>query len=100
MSVLLYSGETSAVVKQYINPLAVFQMNCLQRICCISLLDHVPNLDILNRCNTFFAEPQLQSKRLRWLGHIFKMPNDRLPNMLLFVNSGGFTNLVALGHFR
>jgi len=48
MSVLLYSGETWAVVKQHISPLAVFQMNCLRRICGISLRDHVPNVVILN----------------------------------------------------
>jgi len=48
MSVLLYSGETWAVVKQHISPLAVFQMNCLRRTCGISLRDHVPNVVILN----------------------------------------------------
>ncbi len=81
MSVLLYSGETWAVVKQHISPLAVFQMNCLRRICGISLRDHVPNVDILNRCNTL---SQLQGKRLRRLDHVFRMPNDRLPKKLLF----------------
>ncbi len=86
MTVLLYSGETWAVVKQHISPLAVFQMNCLRRIysCGISLRDHVPNVDILNRCNTLSVESQLQGKRLRWLGHLFRMPNDRLPKKLLF----------------
>ncbi len=84
MSVLLYSGETWAVVKQHISPLAVFQMNCLQRICGISLRDHVLNVDILNRCKTLSVESQLQGKRLRWLGHVFRMPNDRLPKKLLF----------------
>ena len=84
MSVLLYSGETWAVVKQHISPLAVFQMNCLRRICDISLRDHVPNVDILNSCNTLSVESQLQGKRLRWLGHVFRMPNDRLPKKLLF----------------
>ncbi len=83
MSVLLYSGETWAVVKQHISPLAVFQMNCLRRICGISLRDHVPNVVILNRCNTLSVESQ-QGKRLRWLGHVFRMPNDRLPKKLLF----------------
>ena len=29
-------------------------------------------------------ESQLQSKRLRWLGHVLRMPNDRLPKKLLF----------------
>ena len=45
--------------------LAGFQMECLQRICGIFLLDHVPNVDILNRCNTLSMEPQLQSNRFR-----------------------------------
>ncbi len=64
-SVLLYSGETWAVVKQHISPLAVFQMNCLRRICGVSLRDHVPNVDILNRYNILSVESQLQGKRLR-----------------------------------
>ncbi len=30
------------------------------------------------------VESQLQRKRLRWLGHVFRMPHDRLPKKLLF----------------
>ena len=30
------------------------------------------------------VESQLQGERLRWLGHVFRMPNDRLPQKLLF----------------
>ena len=97
MSVLLYSRETWALVKQHISPSAIFQMNCLRRICGISLRDHVPNVDILNRCNTLSVESQLQGKRLRWLGHVFRMPNDRLPKKLCLVKSRGFAHLVALG---
>ena len=84
MSVLLYAGETWPVVQKHISPLAVFQMNCLRRICGVSLQDHVPNVDILTRGNTCSVESQLQSKRLRWLGHMFRMPDDRLPKKLLF----------------
>ena len=62
---------------------AVFRMNCLRRICGISLRDHVPK-GILNRCNTLSVQSQLQSKRLRWLGYIFRMSNDTLPKKLLF----------------
>ena len=32
----------------------------------------------------FSVEFQLQSKRLRWLGHASSMPDDRLPKKLLF----------------
>ncbi len=68
----------------FVSPLAVFQINCLRRICGISLRDHVPNVNVLNRCNTLSVESQLQGKRHRWLGHVFRMPNDRLPKKLLF----------------
>ena len=84
MSVLLYSGDTWVVLKQHISCLADFQMKCLRCICGISLRDHVPNVDLLNRCNTLSMESQLQGKRLRWLGHVFRMPNGRLPKKLLF----------------
>ena len=62
ISVVLYAGETWAVGQQNITSLAVFQMKCLRRICGISLRDHVPNVDILSRCNTSSVESQLQSK--------------------------------------
>jgi len=32
---------------------------------------------ILNRCNTLSVESQLQSKGLRWLGHVFRTLDDR-----------------------
>ena len=41
-------------------------------------------MDILNKCNTLSVESQLQGKRLRWLGHVFRMPSNRLPKKLLF----------------
>ena len=61
-----------------------FQMNCLRRICGISLLDQVPNVEILTRCNTLSVKSQLQSKRVGWLGYLFMMPDDRLPKKMLF----------------
>ena len=53
-------------------------------VCGISLHGHVPNIDILNRSNNLSVESQLQGKRLRWLGLVFRMPDDRLPKKLLF----------------
>ena len=69
----------------------------MQSICGISLHDHVPIVDIMNRCNTCSVESQLQSKILRWLGHVFRMSNDRAPRKLLFGEVQAFAHLVALG---
>ena len=30
------------------------------------------------------VESQLQGKTIRWVGHVFRMPNDRLRKQLLF----------------
>ncbi len=72
-------------------------MSCLQSTCGISLHDHVPIVDILNRCNTCSVEFQLQSKILRWLGHVFRMSDDRAPGKLSFGEVQAFAHLVALG---
>ena len=65
-------------------PFGCVLMNCLRRICGISLPNHVPNVDILNRCNTLSVKSQLQGKRSRWLGHFFRMPDGTLPEKLAF----------------
>ncbi len=84
-------------MKQHSSFLADFQMNCLRRICGISSHGHVPNVVVLTRCNTLSVESQLQGKRLKWLGHVFRMPNDRLPKKLLFGEVTGLRHLPDLG---
>ncbi len=51
-------------------------MQCMVTHVHISFVCHVMS-------NTLSVESQLQGKRLRWLGHVFRMPNDRLPKKLL-----------------
>ena len=68
------SGKLRAIelVKQLY--LVMLHCNKLHDIC----------VDVLNRCNTFSFESQLQIQRLRWLGHVFRMSTDRMPKKLLF----------------
>ena len=54
-----------------------------------SLRDHVPNVVMMTGCNTISVEPQLQGKRDRWLGCVFRMPNDELPKKLWFCEVKG-----------
>ncbi len=91
MAVLLYSGETWTIVQQHISPLAVFRMNCLRRICGMSLHDHEPKV------NTLSLQSQLQGKRLRWLGHVFRVATTDGLRSFCLVKSSGFAHLAALG---
>ena len=78
-------------------PLSTFQINCLRRFCGISRIAHVPNVEILARCHTISVESQLKTKRLRWFGHVCRMPDTRLPKKVLYGQVTGRGLLDGLG---
>ncbi len=88
-STLLYGCETWAVPELELSRLEVFQMRCLRTICKLSLMDRIPNEAVLKKCNTSRASDIVKYRRLRWLGHVARMENDRLPKMLLFSSLEG-----------
>lgn len=45
------------------------------------------NESLLNRCQTVCIDKEIQYRRLRWLGHVGRMHDDRLPKRLLFSKS-------------
>ncbi len=49
-------------------------------------MDKVPNDKILQMCNTSCtcASVIVRYRRLRWLGHVARMGNDRLPKIMMF----------------
>ena len=93
-STLLYASETWALSKQQLHRLDVFQMKCLRQICKVSLKDRISNVVILGWCNVARVSNIVSHRRLRWLGHLARMPDDRLPKRVLFGhmdgNAGGF----------
>ena len=92
MSVLLYSGETLAVVEQHVSPWAVFQMNCLPGI---SLCDHVPSVVTLDSCNTLCVNFRLQGKRFRWQVMFSGCKAIDCLRSFCLVKSRGFAHLAA-----
>ena len=50
----------------------------------ITLRDRVPNVDILKSCRVQSISVLLRKSRMRWLGHIGRMKDVRLPKMVLF----------------
>ena len=81
---LVYGCETWAVPQGLLDSLDTFQMRCLRRICHISLREKRTNQSILAECQINSVSATVHYRRLRWLGHIARMENDKLPKQLLF----------------
>ena len=64
-------------------------MKCLRQICKVTLKDKINNDVILGWCNVARVSNIVSYRRLRWLGHLARMPNDRLPKRVLFGHMDG-----------
>ena len=59
-------------------------MRCLRRILGISWEDKVPNTEVLSRANLPTMFTLFRQRRLRWLGHVHRMDDGRIPKDLLY----------------
>nr|XP_022299023.1 uncharacterized protein LOC111107908 [Crassostrea virginica] len=82
-SVLLYGSECWRIIQSDLQKLEVFQNNCLRRIQGIFWPEKIRNEDLLRRCNCHSIAEELKKRRFRWLGHVLRMTNERLPKVAL-----------------
>ena len=64
--------------------LNTFHMRILRRILGISWQDKVPNTEVLSRAGLPSMYTLLRQRRLRWLGHVHRMPDGCIPKDLLY----------------
>ncbi len=86
---LLYGSETWPVLDRHVERLNVFHMNCLRRICRLSRRQRVTNVSVLEMCGCQNIDMMLHIRRLRWLGHVARMGEHRVPKRLLFSHVSG-----------
>ena len=67
----------------------MFQMRCFRKICGKTLMDRARNADVLAECGTVYIQDIVSYRRLRWLGHLARMHDDRLPKIMLFASWKG-----------
>ena len=84
ISILLYGSESWATKAHQENQLESFHMRCLRRIFGIKWQDRVTNTEVLEEADTLSIHLQLCKRRLRWLGHVRRMQDGRIPKDLLF----------------
>ncbi len=84
ISVLLYGCEAWTVYRAQVRSLEAFHIRCLQRILGLSWADRVPHVQILQSVGCVSIEALIVKRQLRWVGHVCRMPESRLPRKLLF----------------
>ena len=84
LSVLLFGSEAWTVYARQEEKLNCFQLKHLRKILGVKWNDFITNADILQRADMPSMLTFLRQHRLRWLGHVHRMPDGRIPKDLLY----------------
>ena len=80
---LLYGCETWTLYRRHVKKLEYFHMRALRSILGISWQDHITNVEVLESANSTSIESMLIKAQLRWVGHVIRMEEFRMPRRLL-----------------
>ena len=84
LSTLLYGSEAWTLMAHQENRLHVFHMRCLRKILGLTWEDKVTNEEVLTRAGITSMATIVKQKRLRWLGHVHRMEDTRIPKRLMY----------------
>ena len=89
MTVVKYGSEAWALRKADENLLDVCQRNCLRIVLGTRLTDCISNSRLYENSGLIPLSRARMKERLRWLGQILRMKDERLPNIVLFGQPSG-----------
>ncbi|XP_076061652.1 uncharacterized protein LOC143037400 [Oratosquilla oratoria] len=84
LPILLHSSESWTLYSKQVRRLEAFHIRCLQCILGITWRNRVPHVDLFQTPNTTCIESMIITRQLRWVGHVIRMPENRLPRQVLF----------------
>ncbi|XP_052712455.1 uncharacterized protein LOC128186658 [Crassostrea angulata] len=84
ISTLLYGSESWTTYSRQERKLNTSHLRYLRRILGISWQDKVPYTEVLSRANLPSMFTLLRQRRLRWLGHVRRMDDGRIPKDILY----------------
>jgi hypothetical protein len=84
MSSLLYGAETWTIYRTQAKRLHAYMMRHLRQILRIKWEDKVTNIEVMKRTGLLSMTDILIEKNLRWLGHVHRMDEGRLPRQLMY----------------
>ena len=81
---LLYGSETWPTLQHHIHMLEAYHQRSLRRLLKVKWWQHVTTTEVLKRAKCTTIETTIRINRLRWLRHVCRMDNNRIPKQLLF----------------
>ena len=100
LSTLLYGSESWTLYSHQQNKLEVFHMKHLRLILNIRWDDYITNTEVLEKAKIFSLHTILLQRRLRWLGHVHRMPEERIPKKLLYGQLADGSRSLGRPHLR
>ena len=94
MTTLLYGSESWVLYQHHLRLLERFHQRCLRTILNIHWSDFTTNTEVLMQAETISIEALLLRSQLRWVGHVARMEDHRLPKIVLYCElSSGHRNI-------
>ena len=84
LSSLLYGSESCTTYVRQENRLESFHIRCLRRILGVKWQDRVTNTALIEKTNSLSMHLMLCQRRLRWLGHVHRMDDGRIPKDIMY----------------
>ena len=84
LPVLLYASETWTVYRRHVRKLSHFHTTCLRKVMNIKWQDKIPDTSVLERSGIHSIDIILMQTQIHWAGHLVRMPDHRLPKILLY----------------
>ena len=69
---------------RHLKQLERFHQRCLRCILGIHWINHTPGTEVLEKANTSSIEAHIHRHCLRWVSHVIRLDDDRIPNQLLY----------------
>ena len=89
LPILLFGSECWSLTKVQSQKLERVQSSCLRSILGVRLSDRHTNEHIRKSCGVATLSAYITANRLRWLGHVGRMEEGRLPHIALFSSLHG-----------
>ena len=82
-AVLLYGSECWRITKGDMRKVDVFHNRCLRKICNIYWPNKIRNVELHKKTDSMNMSLEIKHRRLRWLGHVLRMSEERIPKVAM-----------------